>query len=266
MEPDLKILLSLTPEEIIAWYRAKGLNLTFNWYDLWQSAHVQSFTVAKVLKLDLLQDIRNSWVDAQEAGLTFTQWRRRLEPKLKEMGWWGKVAAKDVPGYDDLPEEEKRKIDPDKIVQLGSAKRLKTIYDTNNNVAYNASRYNNQLANKNDRPFLQYIQIERPTKRMNHSLLHLKVFAFDDPIWDFIYPPNGWGCGCYVRSLKQRDLDNSGLSVSDGSEFMDLVSTFPEEWQYNPGKIMFSPNLDEYDSDFAKKYQQEIADLNYAKL
>ncbi len=32
-------------------------------------------------------------------------------------------------------------------------------------------------------------------------MLHSKIFHYDDPIWDTIYPPNGFNCRCHVRAL-----------------------------------------------------------------
>ena len=52
---------------------------------------------------------------------------RQLEPQLRALGWWGRQV---VPAPDGAEDE----------VQLGSPRRLKTIYDTNMRVAYNAGR------------------------------------------------------------------------------------------------------------------------------
>jgi hypothetical protein len=30
---------------------------------------------------------------------------------------------------------------------------------------------------------------------------------FDDPVWKYIYPPNGWQCGCSVLCVMESDLD-----------------------------------------------------------
>ena len=41
------------------------------------------------------------------------------------------------------------------------------------------------------------------------------VLSADDPWWRTHYPPNGWGCKCYVDALSQRDIERLGLSGPD---------------------------------------------------
>lgn len=188
-EQQLRFLLSTPPEQIVNWYKSKGLASFWNWNDLWQNAHNNSFTVAKAMKLDILQAIKDEVDKIFTQGITFEQFKKNLEPVLKRLGWWGKVKASDVPGFD-----PSSGIDPDKIVQLGSPQRLKTIYRVNSSVAYNANRYKSQLANYESRPYWLYVQLDRATKRKSHEPFHNKVFMYNDPIWDTIYPPNGWNC------------------------------------------------------------------------
>lgn len=259
-KPNLNYLLGLEPTEIIEWYKSKGYAITWNWDDLWQQSHSRSFTVAKILKLDLLQSIRSNWIKAQSEGLTYVEWRRRIEGRLKEEGWWGKQRVQDVPGYWDLSLEEREKLgDPEAIVQLGSAHRLKTIYNTNANIGYNTARYNAQMDNKNDRPYLQYIQIQRGSKRDSHAVFHNKIFHIDDPIWDTIYPPSDFNCGCYTRSLTLGDVKESDFEIEKGKEFETVAnSKIKEGWKYNPAKEQYTPDRKEYDRDLFGVFKKEL--------
>jgi uncharacterized protein with gpF-like domain len=258
--PNLNYLLGLEPIEIINWYESKGYEISWNWEDVWQDAHSRSFTVAKILKLDLLQTIRDRWIESQKKGLTFVEFQRRLEGYLKTEGWWGKQRIQDVPGYYDLSEEDRLALgDPERLVQLGSPHRLKTIYNTNANVGYNANRYLSQIANKESRPYLQYKQIEREGFNHDHSHFADLVFHINDPIWDIIYPPNWFNCGCYTRALTKEELDSEGLKVSDGNNYKELaLSLIPESWRYNPGKSVFTPNKKEYDRDLFRVFKQQM--------
>ena len=235
----LKYLLTLPPEEIIKWYLNKEYRFSWNWQELLRDVHSRAFTVAKVMKLDVLQDIKNEVDKIFSLGETYETFQKNLESILKKYGWWGKVKASDVPGYKPAPG-----IDPDKIVQLGSPARLRTIFQTNSNVAYNAGRYKFQILNAEQRPYWQYKQLERKNKRKIHALYADKVFLFSDPIWDKIYPPNGWGCGCYVIALTEAEIKSRGLKVWKGSEVRIDVG---EGWDYNPGKEAFKPDLNSYD-------------------
>jgi len=225
----LKYLLTLQPQQIVEWYKSKGYKFSWNWQDVWQEQHARAFTVTKAMKLDILQTIKDEVDKIFSEGITYEQFKKDLEPMLKQLGWWGKVKASDVPGYN-----PSSGIDPDKIVELGSPRRLITIYQTNANVAYSAGRYKMMIANASQRPYWQYKQIDRKTKRKSHSYYADKVFRYDDPIWDIIYPPSDWNCGCYVIPLTASELEARGLEVSKGSDFQ--TKNIPPEWQYNPGK------------------------------
>jgi len=251
MTPDqLKFLLSLRPEQIYQWFRSKGLVTSWRWDEVWQQAHQKSFTVAKVMKLDILQDLKNEVEKIFDSGITFEQFRKNLEPILKKNGWWGKVKASDVPGYD-----PSSGIDPNKIVQLGSPHRLKTIYRVNASVGYNSACFKSQWANRGSRPYWWYIQLDRPTKRISHEPFDDKVFMCDDPIWNIIYPPSGWFCMCSVRALTKDEVEQHGLKIYNGDEFSAAISKIPPEWAYNPGKENFKPDLSKYDKDIASQYK-----------
>ncbi len=243
---DIQYLLTLPPQEIIKWYYSKGYTFSWNWQDVWQDAHVRSFTAAKVMKLDILQSLKDEVDKIFSKGITYDQFVKDLEPELKALGWWGKVRADEVPGYD-----PNSGVDPNKIVQLGSPRRLKTIYQTNANVAYNAARYKFQALNAASRPYWLYNQLDRPHKRKEHARYAGKVFMYNDPIWDHIYPPNGFNCGCYVTALTYDEVISRGLKIWKGS---DVIVDIGEGWDYNPGKELFTPDLTKYDADLRAVY------------
>ncbi|OGI31332.1 MAG: phage head morphogenesis protein [Candidatus Melainabacteria bacterium RIFOXYA12_FULL_32_12] len=244
--PDLKYLIYLPPERAIKFLKDKGFEFSWDWYDVWQDAHKKSFTVAKVMREDILTDIREMVEKAMADGLTYQQFKKELEPKLKNKGWWGKILVGDETGA--------------QVVQLGSPWRLKTIYRTNIQTSYMAGRYKTQIENTDNRPYWQYVAIMDRRTRPSHAQLNGRIFRYDDPFWDSFYPPNGWGCRCRVRALSSENLQDRDLGVdsSDGylSEEMRLVSKRTGElkpvavytdpltghkispdigWSYNPG-------------------------------
>lgn len=50
---------------------------------MWQEAHARAFTVAKVTRLDILEDIRGALQQAVDEGKTDRWFRQELEPALK---------------------------------------------------------------------------------------------------------------------------------------------------------------------------------------
>ena len=246
-EPNLSYLVNLKPEEIIKWFESKGNVISWDWQEVYAQAHAKAFTVAKVMKIDILQTIKDEYIDSLAKGNTPRAFSNNLEPTLKKLGWWGKQKAKDVPGYD-----PKSGIDPDKVVQLGTPHRLQKIFRINSTVAYNAERFNFQMDNVATHPYLQYIQLQRPSKRDEHAKFDKKVFRYDDPIVSIIYPPSDWECKCRMVGKSAADLKREGLKVSSGNDFD--TSDIPEEWRHNPGEAAFFPNLNEYDYDVAVQY------------
>jgi hypothetical protein len=246
-EPNLSYLLNLKPVEIIKWFESKGNTISWDWQEVYAQAHAKSFTVAKAMKIDILQTIRDEYISSLNNGGTPREFTKNLEPTLKKLGWWGKQKAKDVPGYNPASG-----VDPEKVVQLGSPHRLQKIFRINSTVAYNAQRYKFQMENVQTHPYLQYIQVQRPSKRDEHAKFDKKVFRYDDPIVSIIYPPSDWECKCRMVGKSASDLKNEGLKVSNGKDFD--TSDIPEEWRYNPGEAAFFPNLNKYNYSVASQY------------
>ena len=207
---DLGHAFGLPPKKAVEYFERKGYSLDWDWWQTYEEAHRKAFAVAKVTRMDVLQDIRAAVAEIFTEGVTEATFRRRLEPKLKVKGWWGRQDVAD-------PEGRVRN------VQLGSPHRLRTIYRTNAQSALAAGRWQEFAANADKRPYLQYIAVLDNRTRPAHRLLHGKVFRIDDPIWKFLAPPNGWGCRCRLRALSYAEMVEKGLKLSDSSGLLTEV-------------------------------------------
>ena len=56
----LKGLFKLAPSLAIKYFKNKNNKFSWDWYELWQDVHKKSFTVAKVMREDVLKDIRSA--------------------------------------------------------------------------------------------------------------------------------------------------------------------------------------------------------------
>ncbi|MEW6263375.1 MAG: phage minor head protein [Thermodesulfobacteriota bacterium] len=211
-------LTPLPPEEAIRYFQAKGNRITWDWTDMWREDHAKAFTVAKAAKLDLLQDIRAELDTALVGGGTLADFQKNLIPILQRKGWWG------------------REIVDGKEVQLGSPARLKTIFNTNIQTAYQVGHYRDMtdpdvLA---ARPFWRYTAVNDRRTRIQHRAWDNTVLPANDPWWDTHYPPNGFNCRCSAVSLSRRELERDGLAVTASP---DTSLPIDPGWDYNPGRV-----------------------------
>lgn len=250
---DLGYAATLAPKEAIAYFRAKGQHIGWNWYDTAVDVHARSFTVTKAARVDVLTTIQGEVERAIEQGLSQQEFIDTLAPRLKKLGWWGKQVVVDSAGN----AEE---------VQLGSPRRLALIYNVNTRVAYNVGRYAHLMNSTDTYPFWQYVAVMDSRTRPSHAALNGLVFRYDDPFWKTHYPPNGWNCRCRVRALSQERMNALGLQATQGDKYLTTkkvqaavdkatgemiemdVTTFADGarvmtpdvgWSYNPGSAAF---------------------------
>lgn len=194
--------LDLPPREAVRHFRRKGLHAGFHWLDTDAASHLRSFTVAKAMRLDVLEDIRKAVDRSIAEGITFEEFQEQLEPTLKKRGWWGR----------------QRMVDPltgeVQVVQLGSPRRLRTIFDTNLRMSYSKGRWERIARVAEARRWLRYVSVLDERTRPEHRAMHGTVLPWDDPFWQQWYPPNGWHCRCTVQQLSDDDLKEFGFEPS----------------------------------------------------
>ena len=230
---------SIPFEEAVDALRRRGTNLfaSDHWAEVWQEQHQAGFTVARSAGFDILKDIHTELMKAMENGTTFTDFKRNLVPILQKKGWWGKTTVTDPMSG------EKR------TVQLGSIRRLQTIFDVNMRVSFAQGRWEQQQSVKKDFPYLRYEGILDSRIRPLHRAWHGTILPMDHPWWNTHYPPNGWRCRCDAVAISEDDLEESGWQVTDvpadgapvtwvnpaTGEVMEVPAGIDPGWAYNPG-------------------------------
>ncbi len=195
-------ILNVQPVEAVDHSRSKGHHVAFDWRDTDAEQHLRSFTVAKAMREDILRDIRGAVDRAIAEGTTLAQFRDELEPLLRSKGWWGRQSMLDpVTGET-------------RIVQLGSSRRLRIIFDTNLRMAYSKGRWDRIERVAKVRPWLRYVAVLDERARHSHRGWDGTVLRWDHPWWRTHYPPNGWNCRCTVQQLSDDDLERFGYKPS----------------------------------------------------
>lgn len=191
----------LIPRQALEYIKNKKLRPAFSYKDVWNEEHAAAFTVAKTMQIDVLSDIKKAVEKAIENGTTFEQFKKELKPALMQKGWWGNKEMSDPLTGETV------------TAQLGSDRRLKTIYSTNLRSAYQKGQYDRTMES-DLHPYLMY----RIGPSLRHREQHLRwnnlIRPKDDPIWNSIFPPNGYGCKCYtvaVTEARKQKYERDGV-------------------------------------------------------
>lgn len=198
------------PKEALAYIKNKTLKVSFSYKDVWHEEHATAFTVAKAMQVDVLSDMKKAVEKAIEDGQSFEHFKKNIKPILQQKGWWGK---KDM-------------IDPvtGEIVtaQLGSDRRLKTIYNVNLRSAYQKGQYDATMAS-DLHPYLMYCVGNSKRHREQHLAWNGLILPKDDPWWANHLPQREYNCKCYTRAVsepRKRRYEKDGIRVpprADGS-------------------------------------------------
>lgn len=158
------------PKDALEFFQNKGLEPSFNYSDVWQEEHAASFTVAKVLELDILATVRGMVERAIEDGQTFETWRKDAKDLLDQSGW---------------SEYNKEK---------STKSRLRVIYDTNMRTARACGQWQRIERTKTVLPFLTYGLGPSLRHREEHEAWAGTTLPIDDPWWESHQPPSGYLC------------------------------------------------------------------------
>lgn len=208
-------------QEQIDFFRGK-LNLpTERWDDIKTAAHDRAFIVAGAQKADLLNDLRAA-VDKSIKGGSIGEFRKDFAAAVQKSGWSGWTGEG---------------------TKAGEAWRTRVIYQTNMATSYAAGRWKqlNDPELLKVRPFWRYIHSDgvinpRPHhKAWGDSGLTLPA---DHPFWLTHFPPNGWGCHCYVQAVRAPKAGDA-TQAPDGWDAIDPKTDAPvgidKGWAYAPG-------------------------------
>ena len=197
---DLGHALTLPPAEAVAYFRGKGRQVSTRWWqEVWQEAHAHAATIAGMAREDLLRDTYLLLDRMLESGMAPQEAAQQLAREFARAGWLGP-----------------RKGEKPKHAAARRWQRVQTIVRTNARTAFAAGRFQRQQ-DAAERPYWQYLAVLDGRTRDRHRELHGLVFRSDDPIWDIIYPPNGFNCRCRVRALTLRQVRARGLKPYGGT-------------------------------------------------
>jgi uncharacterized protein with gpF-like domain len=198
-------------EEMLEALRLRLQNLipTAAWDDLWGNEHDRGFMVAGAMEADLLSDMASAVESFITEGQSIEAFRAQFDEIVERYGW-------DYTGARDW--------------------RTRVIYQTNTATTYAAGR----LAQLNDpelqsvAPFWMYRHGGSADPRPQHLAWDGLVLPADDPWWSTHYPPNDWGCSCYVIAVSRETAARMGGRFETPGD--DQPGAVGEGWDYMPGR------------------------------
>ena len=197
-----------------AYFRQKLSLPTEGWRDIMRGAHDRAFVVAGATKADLLADLRQAVDDAISKGTGLGAFRKDFDGIVARHGW-------DHTG--------------------ARSWRSRVIYQTNMLSSYSAGRLVQLRQAAADGLVWMY--------KHSDSVLHPRPLHVSwngitrpgsDPWWQTHYPPNGWGCKCYVTAVHpdrvQRQGGRTDAPPDDGINPQGGgPAGIDEGWDYMPG-------------------------------
>ena len=231
--PDYPPFNAPFPEQL-EFFRRK-LNLpTEAWDDIERMAHDRAFIVAGAQGADLLEDLRGAVDGAIENGTGLGQFRKDFKRIVAERGWTGWTGEGS---------------------KGGEAWRTKVIYQTNMATSYAAGRWK-QLTNPELLKILPYWQYHHNDSVMTPRPLHVSwdglTLPPTHPFWQTHFPPNGWGCMCWVTAVSKEKFM---LAVANGKGPANAPTTtegIDKGFDYAPGANAHRPLKDFIDQKLIK--------------
>lgn len=222
-------------EEAIEYFQDKVILPPGQFYRIANEYKALAFTVSGYSKVELLKKFYEEIIKAMENGSTMKEFKESVNTFLEEKGYAGLTNF-----------------------------QADNIFRTNIQTAYNAGHYK-QMTDSTVmrlRPYWKYVAIDDRKTRLAHRGMNGKVFRADNPIWDKWFPPNGYRCRCTVVTLSKRQIEQQGLKVlDDAPKFVEVngytVPLLPDHnFDINPGKQQWKPDLKEYPESMQKAYQK----------
>lgn len=165
----------------IAAFRLRLGNLvgTARYDDLVKAEHDRAFMVAGAMKADLLADLAAAVERTIAEGGTLEAFRRDFRAIVERHGWHGWTGEG---------------------TRRGEAWRTRVIYRTNMATSYAAGRHAQLVEAGYGWWVYHHSGAEHP--RLDHLSWDGLVLPAGHEFWKTHYPPNGWGCGCYVSGAR----------------------------------------------------------------
>lgn len=144
---------------------------------------------------------------------------------------------------------------------------LETEYTTAHLSALAAAKHQELKTKTRLYPYWEYKTVGDDRVRADHAALNGVILKHDDPLWDEIYPPNGYNCRCSVEPRlahegRKADVEEMRKRVKDYQQTTDWQAAKAMGWDSNRATLgeVFSKNQ-QYVTKMPGKSSSKILDL-----
>jgi SPP1 gp7 family putative phage head morphogenesis protein len=238
------------PIRAIAYFANKGLKPTFSYADMLGAEHDRAFTIAKMMDVDMLGQMRASLDSALANGTPFREWQQTVLAQLQAGGWAGRKAVVD-------------KLTGQTVVtEISAPWRLETIFRTNLQTAYARGQQEMIDSQADIAPFLMYDAVDDHRTRPSHRARDGTILPVGYPWWKRNTPPLGYNCRCGVIQLDRYQIESMGLNVSTKPPALDdLPWTNPRTGEKSAWPDGVDPGFGRKDDALGRLLAEKIAQL-----
>jgi len=222
----------LPPKEAIEVFESKGLQVTETAEETAKAVEKKLFAVTRSVNMAVLQDIRDELKKSLADGQTYATFKKNIENTLAKKGW---AAERTVT----LKNGKVKKV-------ITTPWRLKTIYRTNMQSALNAGRFERQVSNASDRPYLELVETLDSKTRRTHRAQSGSIQPITSQFWKSPtswYPPNGFNCRGRTVALTRAEAKSRGIKIKRPGLLPD------PGFGMNPATDFFQPEKKDFDPD-----------------
>jgi uncharacterized protein with gpF-like domain len=222
---------AVSPEQAIKIFDAQGIAIATTSVETIKAVQKKVFAITQDVQMSVIQEVRNALSKALKEGQTFESFQKDFLNTLSKKGWLGQRTS--IVGGEE-------------IKVLTTPYRLRTIYRTNIQSALNAGRFERQVANASDRPFLMLIDGIIENSRRSHKTQSGSIQPITSKFWkapNSWYPPNGFNCTGRTTSLTRAEAKSRGIRINNRALKPD------PGFGFNPATESFKPKKEYFDQD-----------------
>lgn len=216
---------------------------TKKWTDLKGEMHQKAFTVAGVMRTDILEDFKKAVDKAVKDNISLKDFQKEFD---KIASKWQGLSKQE--GTNDFDQRFKKK--------KYAGWRSRVIYQTNIQTSFCAARERQMrdAVDKKGRPLFthaKYVCMNLETSRKMHKDWDGTVLPVNHPWWQKHSPPNGWFCKCRKDPISKYEIEAGIEKETEAPTPPESTEGIDKGWEHNVGNSAYGKYVSEEEKENA---------------